>query len=513
MAQTVPDAKVRYISSGTVYLDRGINVGLKTGDQLDIIRNKLAVARIEIIYLATGSASCKIISQQEEIVVGDIARWIKRTVEEAAVDTVAEVRTRVTPVQKEAEKTPSFKTYISGGFSLQWYHRTDNSAAGLNFDQWNARLNLRVRNLWTPDLNLSVNTRARFDRRTTALSAGIPENEWRNRIYWISIAYEPPDTPINFQAGRIASNKFSGMGYIDGLILQHNLTKTFNWGIFGGVQPDMRSVDFSTDMQKYGLYGTYRTGHYSGSYLQTTLALAGSYTEGEVNREYVYFEFRISDKSGWRINQSMEVDYNRNWRKEYSGTTFSLTSLYLSGSYKFNEWITAGLGYDNRKNYLTYVYYSRAQELFDEAQRQALRGDVWLKIPAEMTISIRGGVRKGRDDANMSYNYGLTLVKSNLIRKYIQASLAFSGFRSLYSRGISPTASLRYQMGSVSAGAVYGAYRYTMELTDEHRMNQYLNLTFSVPLWSKIYLFTHYYYDWGDDMQGHRVLTELGYRF
>ena len=511
-AQTVPDARVRYLSAGTVYLDQGSNIGLKAGDQLDIIRNKTTIAKVEVIYLATASASCKIISQQQDIKVGDIARWLESTAGTAQTDTITEVRTRVIPLKPTEEVPPSLRTRVSGVFSLQWYHRTDNTAIGLDFDQWNARLSVRVRNMWTPDLNLNVNTRARFDRRTYAVGTNVPQDEWRNRIYWISLAYEPADAPVNFQAGRIASNKFSGLGYLDGLILQHNISKHLNWGIFGGVQPDMRSVDFSTEMQKYGIYGTYRSGSYSDTYLQTTLALAGSYTKGSVNREYAYFEFRISEKSGWRLNHSMEIDYNRSWRKEYSGTTFSLTSIYLSGSYKFNDWITAGLGYDNRKNYLTYVYYSLAQELFNEAQRQSLRGDMLIRIPADMTISLRAGAREGKGDASISTNYGITLVKSNLLSKSLQASLAFTGFHTLYNQGISPTASIRFQMGAISSSAAYGSYRYTLTSRDEYRVNQYLNFSLSLPVWDRIYVLGQYYYDWGDDMQGHRVLTELGYR-
>jgi len=511
-AQAIPDARVRYVSAGAVYLDRGGSIGLKVGDRLDVVRNNEVIARIEVTYLATASASCKIISQQGEIQAGDVARWIEHTSEEAVTDTTTEVRTREIPVKRAIETKTLFRTFISGGFSVQWYHRTDKSPAGMDFNQWNARLNLRIRNLWAKDLYLNINTRARYDQRSYASGVSIPAEEWRSRIYWITFAYEPADAPFNFQVGRIASNKFSGLGYLDGLILQHNVSRSFNWGVFGGVQPDMQSIDFSTDMQKYGVYGSYRYGAYDDTYLQTTLAVAGSYSGGTVNREYAYFEIRINDKSGWRLNNSLELDFNRDWRKEYSGTSLSLSSFYLSGSYKFNDRLTAGLGYDNRKNYLTYVYYSRPQELFNETQRQSLRGDVWIKVPADMTISLRAGGRQGKDESQISYNYGVTLLKSNLF-KYFQATLAFTGFRNIYNHGYSPSASVRYQLGAVNTGVSYGAYRYIVDRYDENRLNQYVNLTFSIPVWSKIYLFGHYYYDWGDDMEGHRILTELGYRF
>jgi hypothetical protein len=512
-AQTIPDSKVRYISAGTVYLDRGGNAGLKVGDRLDVMRNQKILARVEITYIATASASCKIISQQSEIRVGDIAHWIESTKEEAAADTVTAVRTRVIPEKKTSDKTPAFRTYISGGVSVQMYRRIDNSPAAFDFNQYNARLTLRIRNLWTEDLNVNINTRARFDHRVSAFGTNIPEEEWRNRLYWISVAYEPSDAPLNFQIGRIASGKFSGFGYLDGLLLQHNISKAFSWGLFGGVQPDMTTIDFSTSMQKYGLYGTYRSGAYSGSYLQTTLAFVGSYTSGTVNREYAYFELRMNDRSGWRLDNSIELDYNRSWRRDYAGTIVSLTGLYLAGSYKFNERITAGLGYDNRQNYLTYAYYSLPQEMFDEAQRQYLRGDVQVNFPVDLTIAVRGGLREGQGDRRMSYNYGVSLVKSNLFRQFVQLNMAFSGFRTLYNNGLTPSASLRYQMGPVSAGVAYGAYSYSIENSNRRRLNQYLNASFSIPVWSGIYLFGNYYYDWGDDMQGHRILTELGYRF
>ena len=512
-AQTIPDAKVRYVSAGTVYLDRGGNAGLKVGDRLDVMRNKKILARVEVTYIATASASCRIISQQSEISVGDIARWVESTVQEAVMDTMTSVRTRMIPEKKGSDRIPAYRTYISGGFSVQMYYRIDNSPAAFDFNQYNARLTLRIRNLWMESLNININTRAQFDHRVSALGTNIPEDEWRNRLYWISAAYEPPDGPVNFQIGRIASGKFSGFGYLDGLLIQHNISNAFSWGLFGGVQPDMTKIGFTTSMQKYGLYGTYRSGAYSGSYLQTTLAFAGSYTSGKVNREYAYFEIRMNDRSGWRLDNSLELDYNRSWRRDYAGTIVSLTGLYVSGSYKFNDWITAGLGYDNRKNYLTYVYYSRSQELFNEAQRQYMRGDVQVNFPVDLTVALRGGLREGKGDSRISYNYGISLIKSNLFNRFLQLNMAFSGFRTLYSSGLTPSASLRYQMGPVSTGVAYGAYRYSIESSDMRRLNQYLNATFSIPVWSRIYLFGNYYYDWGDDMQGHRILTELGYRF
>jgi hypothetical protein len=513
LAQDIPDTKVRYLSGNTVYLAGGANIGLQIGDQLDVKRSEEVIARIEVTYLATGSASCKILSQEKDIMVGDVVQWISGNSGVVKEDTTLGVRVREIPEKPASVGYPESRTYISGGASLQWYHRTDNTAAGLNFNQWSARVSLRIRNLWVKDLNLKLNTRARFNRRTSAFGGGIPEEEWQSRLYWISIAYESADAPFGFQAGRITSNKFSGLGYIDGLILQHNLSKSFNWGLFGGVQPDMRSVNFSTDLQKYGVYGSYRSGTYNSRYVQTTLALAGSYTQGEVNREYAYFEFRITDRSGWRIHNSLEIDYNRAWRKEYAGSALALTGLYFSGSYEFSESVTAGLGYDNRKNYLTYVYYSKPQELFEEAQRQSLRADVRIRVPSDVTISLRGGLRDGQDDARISHNYGITLVKSGLLLKNLQATLAFTGFSTLYNQGFSPTASVRYQLGPASLSAAYGAYRYTLSSVDERRGNQYVNLTFNLPVWASLYLFGHYYYDWGDDMQGHRVLTEFGYRF
>ncbi len=61
----------------------------------------------------------------------------------------------------------------------------------------------------------------------------------------------------------------------------------------------------------------------------------------------------------------MSLDVNRDWRKDITGESVSISNIYLSGRYKFSKIFTAGLSYDNRKTYLTYETKTIAEELFD----------------------------------------------------------------------------------------------------------------------------------------------------
>ena len=96
----------------------------------------------------------------------------------------------------------------------------------------------------------------------------------------------------------------------------------------------------------------------------------------------------------------MELDINRDWRKERTGNTISLSSLYLSGFLKFsNQWSTQ-LSYDNRRNYYYYQYISIADSLFDDAFRQGLRLRINMNALKNIRFYLSGGIRKRENDSS-----------------------------------------------------------------------------------------------------------------
>jgi hypothetical protein len=505
--------RIKYISEENVYLDKGMSSGIEVGDQFAIIRNDKQVAKLEVVFIAQHSSSCKIIDNNIALNIGDLARRIStRKVPEKTSEKSLK-RKREIPVKLNGVRKKPF-VRISGGLSLQWYHYEDLNSSNLNFDQPGARLSLRARNLWGKNYTFQVKVRSRYNQRARSFSSNVPKEEWRNRIYMLSFSYDNEEALFNYKVGRIISNKFSGVGYIDGLVIQQNVSPTLSWGIFAGTQPEWQYSDFQTSLQKYGGYFNYSYGDYQTNRFETTFAFAGEYHGSTVSREFLYLQTSAGSGAKWSIYQSLELDLNRGWRKDKTGENISLTSVYMYTRYKFSGWLTAGLSYDNRKNYYTYDTRTLVESLFDDAFRHGLRGDLNFTLLKKNRIYTNFGVRKRESDVQYTYSYRGGISKMDFLVKQMSFNIYTSGFSNYYNRGISPSIRINKSFSTGhNLSFAYGIYNYSLKSDDSQRMNQWLRMNSMINLVRNVYFSGSYEYNWGDDSRGHRILTELGYRF
>ena len=416
--------------------------------------------------------------------------------------------------EKSSKPTPKRLTRIRGNIGIQWYHFEDLKASGLNFNQPSLRLNFKVTKLWNRDYNIRIRFRSRYNERTRRYSNDVPETEWRNRIYEASFSYDNLIKPVNFKFGRIISNTFSGIGYIDGIQLQHNAGKAWRYGIFAGTQPEWQYSELQTSIQKYGLYFNYLTGDYSTRRWESTIALAGAYHGSTVSREFLYLQNSYNYTSRLNIYQNLELDLNRDWRKEKTNESFSISGLYVSTNYKITNSLNMGLSYDNRKNYYTYELRSLADSLFDAAFRHGIRARLNFRILKNMRIYGNFGWRKRQSEGSNTYSYSGGINLSNILAQRINISARYSGFTNYYTDGHNPSIRISKSFRSGhNIGLSYGTYLYTLKANKSDNVNQWFrfNSQFELPL--RIYVSGSYEYDWGDDVEGSKILVELGYRF
>jgi hypothetical protein len=513
-----PVIKVKYLSAESVYIDGGTAQGLAVGDKLIVRNGHGVIADLEVVYVSENSASCKVIKQNSEIVPGNmVVVFEKAPREEQPVQ--EEQQPEVKPEPQYPRKTyrsstRGLATKISGSVSAQVYYYDDKSASNLDFTQPTMRLNFRAQNLWGRNFHLRIRTRARYNQRTRSYNSIVPKDEWRNRIYEFSFSYENENAPVNFKTGRIISNHISGVGYIDGLLLQHNISTSLRWGIFGGTQPQWQYSDFQTDFKKYGGYINYRGGDYRGFRFESTIAGAGVYHSGTISREFIYIQNTLSNSSLWNIYQSSELDVNRGWRKDKTGQDISLSNIFISARYKFSRAVAVGLSYDNRKNYWTYETRTLTDSLFDDLLRRGVRGNMTLRLPYNFTITTDGGYRKRDGDPDPTYSYGGGINKTNIVIERLFIHLRGSGFSNPYSDGYSFTAQMgKYFLTGNYLSVGYGNYFYNFSSTNLKRTNQWARLEGEIQLIKRFYLSSQYEYDFGEDVDGHRVFAEIGYRF
>ena len=510
--------KVKYISAENVYLDAGKAAGLNIGDRLSVQRGGKNIAEIEIVNLAENSASCKIITSSQPVEADDQVILVQSAAQTAQPSLIsqpdsAEAGLPVTstePLPKSKRRHSPF----SGNLAFQYYYWNDQKGTNLDFSQPTLRFNLRGRKLWGKDYNLRIRARLRYNQRTVELNSNAPLEEWRNRIFEVAFSYDKADAPMNFQAGRIISNQFSGVGYIDGLLLQYNNSRKFHIGAFGGTQPQWQYSDFQTSIQKYGGYLTATLGNLITGKFESSLAAVGEYHGSTVSREFIYIQNSFYQTNRWSFYQNAEIDINRDWRKDLMGSDFSLSGFFLSGQWNATRWMTVGAMYDNRKNYLTYETKSLADSLFDEAQRQGLRGTLTFLLPQDYRIFGNVGIRKRETDTESTISYAAGVVKTNFIKPYSRIALNGSGFSNFYTRGLNYSLLWGYFLwNQVNTDISFGGYQYNLKADSSQRTNQWIRWTVFAPLAYRLYLSGQYEYQWGDDLTGHRILGDMGVRF
>ncbi|RMH64412.1 MAG: hypothetical protein D6677_04970 [Calditrichaeota bacterium] len=505
---------VKYISAENVYLNGGARDSLAQGDECTVLHNGKEIARLRVAYVAGHSASCEILEKKEPISAGDRVVVVRRAprVSNKKKEKTEAVK-QAAPVKKRKRQRRSAGPKISGYLSAQWYRFDDLGAGNRDFNQPTFRFSLRARRLFGDAYTLRIKARSRYDQRRYASRTGIPDKEWHNRLYEVSFRYENENAPFNYAVGRVFSNAFSGVGYIDGLMAQHNINTNWRWGLFGGIQPEWQYADVSATIQKYGVFASYSLGDFRTRRFASTLSLAGAYHNSEVSREFMYWQNSYTVGSRLYLFQSLELDLNRDWKQTTTHESVSMTGLYLNGRYQFNNQWSLGMSYDNRKNYLTWFSRDLADSLFDDAFRQGLRLSVNGRLFRNFRVYGNAGLRHRQDQPDITWSYMAGVNWNRIMRTAFNFNFRYAGFNNFYTIGVNPTVSAGWRMrGGHQLRASYGYYGYTLKADQSFNQRQWMrfNADFELPV--RIFLSSEYQYEWGDDLNGQRFFIELGYR-
>jgi len=511
--------KIQYISSEMIYLDKGKNIGIDVGDILYVMTGSVRKATLEVVSIAARSASCKVLNKTEDLKVGDRVALGEKAVISKEQEVVPEPEpvNADSPGEKPERKVVQRRrgSPISGTLSLQYFSFLDESGYGRDFQQPGLRLNLKGKNLLGGNYGFRIKTRVRYNQREQAVNSRVPDTEWKNRIYEASFYYDNPNALFNYKVGRLISDKFSGVGYIDGAQLQAGLSKRSKLGVFAGSQPEWQSSDLNTSLTKYGAYYDFQTGDYQSSLFQSTIAVAGEYHGSTVNREFAYIRNRFSLANRLTLYQSAEIEINRDWRKEKTGEDYAVTNLHIYGRFQLTDKVKLGLSFDNRQNYYTYELRNRDELYFDETARRGFKADFSVKFTNDLRLTGNYGFREREGEDEEATYYFANLYKRNFIGKGWSFNLRANGFENPHTEGFNPSVRVGKRFGSVGNTLYFGYsnYDYTYLATDTTRQTQWFQMEVYWVLNRKLFLSGQYEYNLGDDAEGHRIYLELGYRF
>ncbi|HEX4954156.1 MAG TPA: hypothetical protein VF017_12260 [Thermoanaerobaculia bacterium] len=510
--------RVRQVLAEAVYLDSGRSAGLAQGQRLEVMREGAVIAVLEIEHIASRSASCRVISATgtiqpgDAVVPGPLPPGAVAAVEPAPGSGASSSGAR--EPKRTARKAPAEPLWadLSGSVALRVQAFQDGSDAGRDLTQTAAIINLNARHLGGSPHQFRLRMRGGQDRITR--TSGSTETRPNERLYEMSLLYEPPEGRISYQLGRLAAGPQVGFDYLDGVLGEVRLKPNHAVGAFYGRRSRVEDLALDGTGQAYGAFFHYqRRKPEEPFYAEVVVAGIGEYRGGEVNREFLSIYGSQGSGSRWSLYERVEVDFNRNWRQDSTGASQQLSNLLLAATYSVNKSLRLGLSYDERRQILTLDDRETPESRFDDALREGLRLSAYFGSGKGLRGNASVGLRRRQGSPEESLTYNGSLYHSNVFGWNLLVGADYSAFSGETSDG--QRVGIRFQKYFKSGHDLelnLGRATTTIGLTGEERQSQWIRLSGTAQLGRRFFLLGEIESTQGDDAAGERLFLQLGYR-
>ncbi len=389
--------KVSFISSGNIYVKFKSTDGINIGDTLYIPAGDTLSPALVVNGLS--SVSCLCTSVKGAVIAID--HLVVARISNEKPDSGAGVAVAAEKVADESgmatdtllpQKHEGQKPKARGTISVNSY---------TGFSDTDSQVSQRFRytlSLSAPGIGgskFSFETHTSFNHRA---------GEWEYvrddifnalKIYNLSVRYDF-NKSARITLGRKVNPMISSLGAIDGAQFEMNL-RNFSFGIIAGSRPDYADYGFNLSLFQYGAWIGYATNN-SGKSSRSSLAYIEQTNDFLTDRRFLYFQHSNSLIKNLNLFTSAEVDL---FMLEDGSpvTTFDLTGLYLSLSYRLSGKISISGAYDARKNVVYYeTYKSYTDRILEDEMRQGYRLNGSWRVNRNMVTGLRAGYRFLKSD-------------------------------------------------------------------------------------------------------------------
>ena len=379
-----PLLTISYLTASTIYVDAGRNEGLAPGDELEVFRSGQSVGRVRVTESSLHRCACTLLESEEALRIGDEVRLAQ-----AGGERILRSESLRTGAGRRSSGENWFRERgMRGRVGARFLSVQDRGIGGAGFHQPALDARLEGTDVGGRPLDFSVDVRTRRTYRNTTADGSTTEG--RSRVYRANATFKSFDSHLLFTVGRQYSPELSSLSIFDGAAATLRTTR-LSAGILSGTQPDLDSFGFSTEIREHAAFVQWLAAPGSATRWTFTLGAVGSYTMGEINREYLALQSTwANDRAS--IYFSQDVDYNRGWRRDAEGQTFSWNNTYASLRYKTAENTTTSLGFDNRRNIRLYRDTLSPEVEFDDTFRRG----VWSGVDHRFGRKYRLGLRVKR---------------------------------------------------------------------------------------------------------------------
>ncbi|MFZ4619400.1 MAG: hypothetical protein ACOYNS_02500 [Bacteroidota bacterium] len=459
---------VSYVAASVVYINSGREGNIAVGDTVKIFRERSQIGTVLITAVSKRSSSAQILNQVVSITMGDAAVLEKEVPVEPPPQSVvkrSEQDSAGTSVPVKADGKSSAvnavdENIVTGRASIQ-YIGTLAEDSRLNLSQPSGVLRLNIQNLYNTGLVFSMYGRTSYDLSDIYSRYGTT-SRIRNRLYDFSLQTGDPEAAFGAGVGRMSSEYVGGMGTFDGgqFVYRYN---NFAAGFLAGARVQDRWIGVDGEETKGAFFISAKVGpdilhQYSG-----TFAYGRQMVQGNLDREFLYFQNFLMMGSEFSVYQSSEVELNdiNNGVKE---KTFKLSNTFLSVNYYPVDWLSTNVGYDgSRSIYLFETMKSFSDTLLDKNIMNGYRAGATFRLPYFMSISGNVSYRTKKGDARDSYTLSGSYRISDIMGSEIGADVRYADIVGVYSNGKNFTVDLdKTFFYKLSLALRYDYYNYTI---------------------------------------------------
>ena len=404
-------ARVTFVTTSSAYLNAGKSEGLIEGARVDVVRTGRTVGELKVSFVSSHQASCQIVSVVDSVMVGDSARYLP--VASAAAPSPA-VAARTGPAARPAAQRSARRSStgtLRGRVGLYYLSVVQRDSFGGHFAQPSSDLRLNGGGLGGSPLGLALDVRTR--RSVRALPGTTTSTTDQTRVYQAQVFWQAPGSPVRFTTGRQYAPGITSVGLLDGAALEINQS-AWDYGLFGGLQPDLIDLGFSGDISQLGGYVRRHNRPTSLTRWSLTAGASGSYVTWHTNREFLYLQASYLTRR-FSFYGVQEVDYYRPWRRVQGEQAVSPTSSFANLQLQLTGGLGLTAGFDNRRSVRMYhdVIDSTAAAVFDETFRRGVWTGLTVRTPRHFRASF--DVRTNHDATTGTANtYTLALAVERL---------------------------------------------------------------------------------------------------
>lgn len=508
---------VTYLTAEGFYLDVGTAAGLSVGDTVTVVREGQTVAKGQVLFVAETSASCALL--EGEVREGDRARFL------VPEGTALPERIEADPPQADEAQVPAVTrrtldrsaparpiNELDGRIALQLRSQVDDES-GHDVMEPGISARLRLRNLFGSAHTLSVRARSRRTVRDREVGSDL-RDAWNNRVYEVALEYDDSDSPLGYRVGRITANRVRGIGSFDGACADYRVKEDWSVGTFAGLSPDPTTSRVNPDDVKAGAFVNHQRGDWAGQRVDATLALAGSYHQGEIDEEFLYQQVRYSWGRSLSLYESAELALNRGWRGDEGASTLELDNILLSARWQPIDMLSLDGGYDNRRILRTWETRDTPDSLFDGSVREGWRLGAAARLTRDLRLSVQGNLRSVEGEADNTLTGHARISHRDMWSSGVAVDVRVAYYDSPYSTGVQPSLALaRYVARRVRVSVEGGLRRYDYTGSDDSRTDAWIRPALSSSIGQRLYGQAYVEFTRGDMENTTRGFVELGYRF